>query len=191
MVLRTRRLSALALVPPGPQERSVQLLASEIFTSTGEPRSLLLPGFVLLAIGERPGDGVDGPRLGRLWEGISGSFKSDRLFLESGGLYLGLEGPLAALSERAWTCVIGEAATPLLPGRGFYLGPHRPESGERIIEGHRSLATTGLSFHAASLSLLELDLDLPDLHSLAWIETARAWRPRAERLKVREPDRAR
>ncbi|MEI6388978.1 MAG: hypothetical protein WCQ50_20395, partial [Spirochaetota bacterium] len=59
MALRTSRTLALALHPPGPQEREANLLASRLFGLTGEASTLALPGIIVLSVGVAPREGLD------------------------------------------------------------------------------------------------------------------------------------
>lgn len=169
MVLRTRRLAALALVPPGSVERELSLLASKVFARTGEPSSLACPGLLFLAAGSIEKTPIQVEDLDRCWKDIVGGFRGGGPVYDRGGLYLRVDGPLEALAARASALLRDDGDFPLRRGFGFFLGFHGPESATALVERAGETAVP-LAFSAARLSLLSLDVELPGLTALAWKE---------------------
>jgi len=169
--LRTRSLFLIALLPPGPQERELQLFASRIFQAGGDASALALPGLLPLALGTPPRR-IGNDELATSWQGIVSGFSTASVALHEGGLYLEVTGPLAELEARARALLEPLIAFPVLPGKGFYMGKATSADLACLLAQPPSL-----SFHAASLSLRELHFEAEGLRLLGWTEKARAWRP--------------
>jgi len=169
MVLRTRRLAALALVPPGSAERELSLLAEKVFAKTGEPSSLACPGLLFLATGSVGETAVRVEDLDRCWKDIGGGFRTGKPVYERGGLYLRVDGPLETLARRAGDLLRDDEVLPLRRGLGFFLGFHGPEMAASLVDWTEKAATP-LGFSAARLSLLSLDVELPGLSVVVWKE---------------------
>jgi hypothetical protein len=188
VALKTSRTLALAISPPGPQEREANLLASRLFALTGEPTTLALPGLIVLAAGQAAGKTLDSSILQGLWEGIEGGFSSAGLAVGSDGcLVLEVEGPLPELRERAR----GFLPSPLdfAPARAgaFFLGIHG--SSREALRGQIArVAIPRFSWYAARLLLLELDGDLSGLRMLSYTELGQSHRKRKKRSGIHPPE---
>jgi hypothetical protein len=171
MDLRTRRLIAIALVPPGPQEREVSLFKQEIFSKIGEPSALALPAFVFLAAGAGLHQPSAKKAIAGLWDGIRGGFSGGQLAMADDCLYLSLEGPLSELVEKSLAIVDGIVELPFVGPRGFFLGRMSGDPASAFL-----LAPPHISCMAACLSVLSLEIDDSHLRSASWKEEARQYR---------------
>ncbi|MFZ4617137.1 MAG: hypothetical protein ACOYM2_13195 [Rectinemataceae bacterium] len=188
MALRTSRTLALAVSPPGPQEREANLLASRLFALTGEPTTLALPGLIVLAAGQAAGKTHDSSILQGLWEGIEGGFSSGSLAIgRDGCLILEVEGPLAELRERARRCL--PSSLDFAPARvgAFFLGFHG-NSGDALRGQLARVAVPQFYWYAARLLLLELDGDLSGLRMLSYAELGQSHRKRKKRSGIHPPE---
>jgi len=191
VALRTR-LAAIALEPPGNVARDICLFRRRVFSATGEASALAFPEIIFLATAPVKRDSArtkadSAPathsrkrkartiaRYEELWSGIEGEFRSTSLFLAKGGLYLGMNGPLRMLRERA-AALLEETETsfPINGGLGFYVCDASMTTGEALVSMAQELSPPSIGFGDASIIRLRVQWKGQPFSLAAWTTSAR------------------
>ena len=192
--IRPVSVDMAALEPPGNVAAELALYRGRLFAALAEPSARAWPEVIPLAFAtEGHADLAPGSRerrrlealLRQAWRGIEGGFSSTRPFLREGSLYLGFDGPLAALADSLAEGLPeygrGSAAdaAPLAARIGVFLC--RPRDVERGLEAALGLGPPASAFAACRLSILRAEHGGEPLSATAWRELAAAWRPRSSR----------
>jgi hypothetical protein len=199
-----RRFRVLALAPPGNLARDIALFRRRIFSSLGEASALAYPEIVPLAFAGRrnqamSGDPAAGPRapgpgkraaatgaaraLASAWSGVAGPFELGGLGARGGGLYLELEGPLAALASSAEASlgrlgIPSLGSEPLAPAFGFFVCRFPPPglAADEALGLIESLGPPHGRFLDCALVLYRITRSSAPFAAVAWSEEARARR---------------
>jgi hypothetical protein len=179
----------LALEPPGNIARDLALYRRALFADTGDSSCFLLPEIVPISFARRESvhrATVDGDRraFDDAWKIAQGGFSSASFIESRGLLYLGLDGPLDALTSVSQGIISSSISTPpddapLETGLGFFFCRRSP-SANGSIQRRRA---PQISFFDCSLVLLSIRFGVDPFSSASWREIARSRRPTGPRSR--------
>jgi hypothetical protein len=168
----------IALEPPGNVARDLALYRRELFARLGEGSALAFPEIVPLAFASDAGR-LSALALADCWKGIEGSFRATEPQISRGILYLAMEGPLSALSSRAFEASLAmgkhfSIESPLETGIGIFLC--RPADPSLALAEAARIGPPRAGFRDCSLILLGLRLGAEPFAAATWRVLARAKR---------------